>query len=39
LHPTTANDNVTKKSRERKIANIFFIDVSPPFKDFQASGA
>ena len=27
LHPTTANDNVTTKSRERKIANIFFIDV------------
>ncbi len=35
LQPTTANDNVTKKSRERKMENIFFMDVSPPFKDFQ----
>ncbi|MDO9586032.1 MAG: hypothetical protein Q7I93_06070 [Syntrophales bacterium] len=31
LQPTTANDNVTKKSRDRKTAHIFFIDVSPPF--------
>ncbi len=38
LHPTTANDNVTKKSRERIMENIFFIDVSPPFKDFHTYG-
>ncbi|MDO8722764.1 MAG: hypothetical protein Q7J31_11170, partial [Syntrophales bacterium] len=38
LHPTTANDNVTKKSRERIIENVFFIDGLPPFKDFKAPG-
>ncbi len=38
LHPTTVNENVPKRSRARKIANVFFIDVSPPFKDFQSSG-
>jgi hypothetical protein len=34
LQPTTANDNVTKKSRERMIANTFFMNKSPPFTDF-----
>lgn len=34
LQPTTANDNVTKKSMERIIANTFFINMSPPFTDF-----
>jgi hypothetical protein len=35
LQPTTANDNVTKKSMERIIANTFFINMSPPFADFK----
>ena len=35
LQPTTANDNVTKKSMERMIANTFFINMSPPFTDFK----
>jgi hypothetical protein len=34
LQPTTANDKVTKKSSERMIANIFFMNMSPPFADF-----
>jgi hypothetical protein len=34
LQPTTAKDNVTKKSRERMIADTFFINTSPPFTDF-----
>jgi hypothetical protein len=38
LQPTTANDTVAKKSTEIIKANNFFIDVSPPFKNFQALG-
>jgi len=34
LQPTTAKDKVTNKSRERIRENIFFIDVSPPFKKY-----
>jgi hypothetical protein len=36
LQPTTASDNVKKKSVERIIADTFFIDMSPPFTDFNA---
>jgi hypothetical protein len=36
LQPTTANDKVMKKSVERIIADTFFIDMSPPFIDFNA---
>jgi hypothetical protein len=32
--PTTANENVMTKSRDRMIAKTFFIDLSPPFKNF-----
>jgi hypothetical protein len=35
LQPTTANDNVTKKSSENIIANTFFINMPPPFVDFK----
>jgi hypothetical protein len=35
LQPTTANENVTKKSRDRMIAKTFFINLSPPFNDFK----
>jgi hypothetical protein len=38
LQPTTANDTVAKKSTEIIRANNFFIDASPPFKNFQALG-
>jgi hypothetical protein len=35
LQPTTANENVTKKSRDRMIAKTFFINLSPPFNNFK----
>jgi len=35
LQPTTANDSEATNSIATKIANIFFINREPPFKDFR----